>query len=315
MTKVKPLHIAYSDAYLDWKLGTVDNEHPSNPVRAQLATRKLVKLYPDSVILDPIPKARDAVRLMDTHPVDYITNVVNDGVSTEWPGTQPELGETALTMFAGTVRCVDAVLNGDADVAFNPQGAKHHAQYDYASGFCVFNDFAWAAQEFVKRGWRVLYIDIDAHHGDGVENLTRHMPMVTTASIHDGTIFPGTGRSGHTPELGVYNWAFEADSGDAELNEAMLQIEQLADEIKPDIILLAAGADGHETDPLATLNYSVEGYRRAAEIVANIAIQHAQGRVLVGGAGGYTPFDVTPTVWATVVSTIYNSVQASKTLI
>jgi acetoin utilization deacetylase AcuC-like enzyme len=86
------------------------------------------------------------------------------------------------------------------------------------------------------------------------------------------------------------------------------EIEILADEIQPDVILLATGADAHHSDPLSSLTFDYPGYRAAARIIADIANKHSKGRVLIGGAGGYQPFDHTPKVWATVVSEIYNHI-------
>ena len=93
-----------------------------------------------------------------------------------------------------------------------------------------------------------------------------------------------------------------------EFLDAMQEIQLLADEIQPDVILLATGADAHHSDPLSTLNFNYPGYKAAARIVADIANKHAKGRVLIGGAGGYQPFDHTPKVWATVVSEIYSAI-------
>jgi len=121
-------------------------------------------------------------------------------------------------------------------------------------------------------------------------------------------IFPGTGLNGHDVKGGVYNWALTSLSGDVEFLDAMQEIELLADEIQPDVILLAAGADAHYSDPLSSLTFDYPGYRAAARIVGDISNKHAKGRVLIGGAGGYQPFDHTPNVWATVVSEIYSTI-------
>jgi acetoin utilization protein AcuC len=195
------------------------------------------------------------------------------------------------------------MLQGEATVAFNPQGAKHHAQYSHSAGFCVFNDMAWSAHEFARHGLKPMYIDWDAHHGDGVENLLRATPYLT-ASIHDGTIYPGTGLA-NEPENFVYNWALPRGSGDKEFGEAIDEISELADSYQPDVILLATGADGHKTDPLSTINFDYEGYAYASQVVAEIAKKHTEGRVLIGGAGGYQPHSHTPRIWAQVVTDIY----------
>lgn len=306
----KPLLIAYGAEYLNWNLGGADDAHPTNAIRSLLATEQLAANYRGSVeVVTPNAKPRDAMRLLKVHSIEYVSEVLNDGLSSEWEGVNLENADTALEMFAGTVRCVDAILTNKVQVAFNPQGAKHHAARNHSSGFCVFNDMAWAALEFAKYGYKVMYIDWDAHHGDGVENLLAPYPEIVTASIHDGTIFPGTGLDGHSPKDGIYNWALPAGADGTYLKDAMLDIEELAADIKPNIILLAAGADGHIMDPLSTLNYQHSDFTSAALSIATIASVHTEGKVLIGGAGGYCPMDFTPQAWVGVVSAIYDGVR------
>jgi len=301
------LHIAYDDVYLKWKLGTDGDDHPTNPIRARYATDMLTAALDVELIT---PNATDADRKLveSIHDYDYVSDVLDRGHSGQWRPDSIENGQVALEMFAGTVRLVEKMLANEAIVAFNPQGAKHHAQFANSSGFCVFNDMAWAALAFNAAGLKTMYIDWDAHHGDGVENLLRPYPHLVTASIHENGIFPGTGLNGHDVKGGVYNWALTSLSGDVEFLDAMQEIELLADEIQPDVILLAAGADAHYSDPLSSLTFDYPGYRAAARIVGDISNKHAKGRVLIGGAGGYQPFDHTPNVWATVVSEIYSTI-------
>jgi acetoin utilization protein AcuC len=254
------------------------------------------------VIVKPDIQEGDRAKVESIHDKDYVSRVLDDGHCGEWYPDQAELGKVALHMFAGTVRLTEKMLADEIKIGFNPQGAKHHAQYDHSSGFCVFNDMAWAAKEFQKNGMKVMYIDWDAHHGDGVENLLAGSIDLTTCSIHDSVIFPGTGLKGHFPELGVYNWALDPASGDDEFRRAMGEIEQLADKLKPDVVLLATGADAHKSDPLSTLQFDYPGYEDAASTVGRIASAYSEGRVLMGGAGGYQPFDHTPEIWAKVVA-------------
>jgi len=301
------LHIAYGHDYLNWRLG---GGHPTNPERATLATAFIEhKLGKQAVtIIEPTISDTDTDKLREVHSSKYVDEVIKEGKSYEWQNQNLKLGQTALSMFAGTARLVEKILTKEAKVAFNPQGAKHHAHYSTSGGFCVFNDLAWAATEFGKNGMRTMYIDWDAHHGDGVEELlynTEHL----TASIHDGTIFPGTGRDGHDTENFVYNWALPHGADDDHFISAINEIEKLADEYKPDIILLATGADAHETDPLSSTKFTYDGYQYAAKAVARIAAKHTEGRVLIGGAGGYQPHTHTPRIWAEVVSTIYTELQ------
>jgi acetoin utilization protein AcuC len=303
------LHIAYGDEYLDWQLG---KNHPTNPERATLAVNLLKDdLGSEAIeIVEPTILAGDVARLCEVHNPSYVVEVLFDGYSGEWIDSSQKLGRTALSMFAGTARLTELMLAGETKVAFNPQGAKHHAQYSYSSGFCVFNDMAWSALEFQKHGLTPLYIDWDAHHGDGVENLLLDSD-IATASIHDSTAFPGTGQS-TDEKLKAFNWALPRNSGDEKFAQAMDEIAVLADQIKPDVILLATGADAHQTDPLSSLNFTYEGYAYASEVVSNIALKHAGGRVLIGGAGGYQPHTHTPQIWAQVVADIYQRVAVAK---
>lgn len=302
------LHIAYDDVYLDWKLGSADSTHPTNPVRAKYATEMLQQDY-DVKIVKPNASSIDRSRLESIHDPVYVSKVLDAGHCGEWRPDNKHLGQVALEMFAGTTRLVEGMVVGDIKVGFNPQGAKHHAQYNHSSGFCVFNDMAWAAKTFNAQGMRVMYIDWDAHHGDGVENLLASERDIVTCSIHDSVIFPGTGLDGHKPDFGIYNWALDPGAGDVEFLAAVEQIAELSDTIKPDVVLLATGADAHITDPLSTLNFDYPGYVNAAHIVGQIATAHTQGRILIGGAGGYQPFDHTPQIWKEVVGTIYDEVR------
>lgn len=305
MTK---LHVAYDDVYLDWKLGSSDFEHPTNPIRAKYATQLLVEDY-DVKIVKPDIHLPDRDRVESIHDSSYVSRVLDAGHCGEWRPDNKHLGQVALHMFAGTVRLVEKMLDNELKVGFNPQGAKHHAQFDRSSGFCVFNDMAWAAREFQRNGMKVMYIDWDAHHGDGVENLLADSPDLVTCSIHDSVIFPGTGLNGHKPKKGIYNWALDPGAGDIDFRNVVDQIADLSNKIKPDVVLLATGADAHRGDPLSTLNFDYPGYEHAGRIAGQIANTHAQGRILIGGAGGYQPFDHTPRIWSTVVSKVFDEIR------
>lgn len=292
------LYVAYDDRLLKWRLG---KNHPTNPVRAKNAVHMLGQLgVPMRVerISEP-----DTSLLESVHSPRYVAQTL-DGWNDEWQGKRLDLGKTAALMFQGTVDCVNAIEAG-AEVAFSPQGAKHHAQWAQGSGFCVFNDMAWAAQSWAWTGERVLYVDLDAHHGDGVENLTYGITDVMTASIHDGTIFPGTGHW-DAPALRVYNWPLEAGSGDAQLIAAVEEALMIATRFDPTVILVAVGGDGHALDPLSSLQYSYDGYREAGTLIGEFAAFQGAG-VLIGGAGGYRPKDATPTSWASFVASLYTA--------
>jgi acetoin utilization protein AcuC len=215
-------------------------------------------------------------------------------------------------MFAATAQLLEAMpLERDAVwLGFSPQGAKHHAMWNYGSGFCTFNDMAYCARVLSAAGERVAYVDIDAHHGDGVEALCYHDNRILTASIHEWGIFPGTGAH-DVPEQQVWNYPLDTESGDTELVASIAGVVARLREFQPTVLLIAAGADGHETDPLSSLRYTLEGYQRVARGLARAAADLGATRILVGGAGGYQPDDVTPLVWATFVNTLATELEGA----
>jgi acetoin utilization protein AcuC len=321
----KPLVIAYSDTYLDWKLGAGDGTHPTNPVRAKLASEKLVaKFKNDAVVIDPTPEGtfevdRKALELV--HSEEHIHAALDNFVDPQWSGSNQKVAEAGFAMFRGTIRLVEKLLAGELTVGFNPQGAKHHARRDHSSGFCVYNDMAVAALKLKEAGFRPLYLDWDIHAGDGVHHLLKDTD-IPTLSIHNGGIYPmdreltdmsklGTRHTKHDLEAHSYNWNIVSGEGDEALEWAMKEAAEVIDAYKPDVILLAAGADGHggKNDLGVDNNYSYEGFVKAAGVVADLAIKHSKGRVIVGGAGGYQPLDHTPEIWFQVVSEIFDKVR------
>jgi acetoin utilization protein AcuC len=246
--------------------------------------------------------------LIRVHKDVYVRQVLDFKNSGEWIGENPELANLSQLFVGGTLTALDALLRGKTKTAVHFPGAKHHAQYDRSSGFCVFNDFAIAADIATKdHGLNVLIIDIDAHHGDGVENLTADNPKVVTFSIHDGNIFPGTGFN--DKEGSFYNRPLPRGAGDRELltslDDLFTTLSRLRAERNwvPDLLFLTCGADGHSEDPLSTLNYSVEGYESAAR---RIREKYADIPILMGGAGGYLPDTRTPEIWAKVAMQLAN---------
>jgi acetoin utilization protein AcuC len=325
----KPLAIAYSDQYLDWQLGAGSGSHPTNPVRAKLATEKLVeKLGDQAIVIDPTPEGSeetDRKALAVVHSERHIHAALNNFVDPQWSGANKEVAEAGFAMFRGTVRLVEKLLDGEIQVGFNPQGAKHHARRDASSGFCVYNDMAYAALKLQEAGLRPLYLDWDIHAGDGVHHILK-ATKIPTLSIHQGGIYPldaelsnpskrGTRHTMHDLEALSYNWNLVSGDGDDGLQWAMTEAREVIEAYKPDVILLAAGADGHKgsNNLGVNSNFSYEGFVNAAKIVASLAVKHSQGRVIIGGAGGYQPLDHTPEIWFQVVSTIFDWVQESET--
>lgn len=292
--------IGYSPVYLEWT-----GSHAS-PQRAALALAHIqARAAEDEIevkVINPektyeLGSEGTRAELHKVHAPSYVDRVMGGKLQ----GHGGNQGLVATLMFEGTRALVKEMEERGmpSEVFFNPQGAKHHAGFDYASGFCVFNDMAWAAYHFADKGLRVAYLDWDAHHGDGVELLTRDNKRVLTASIHQGGIFPGTGL-GSDPKKHVHNFPLEAGANDEDLLDAVSDALMAIDRFEPHVLLLAIGADGHVEDPLAGLEFTVEGFGQAGAMVGEFA-REAGVPVLVGGAGGYTPFSYTPLAWAEVI--------------
>ena len=290
--------LVHHDDYADW---VFDSHHPTQGRRFTKAQELLLELAEEAGIevfeldSDLLP---DRAVLESVHDPAYVDQVIAQGRCGEWAGQRPDLARIAHRMVGGTLLAAQALVEGRALTAVHFPGAKHHAMGDRSSGFCVFADFAIAARRLLDDPTsgveRVAILDIDAHHGDGNETLLLDEPRALTFSIHDCTIFPGTGHA-DSPEQHVYNEPLAAGSGDAELIEGVGRFVQLTSEFAPDMILVAMGADGHDEDPLSTLRYSIVGMEAA---VRRVRREFPEVPILLGGAGGYLPDTVTPEAWA-----------------
>ncbi|MFZ5768600.1 MAG: acetoin utilization protein AcuC, partial [Bacillota bacterium] len=198
----------------------------------------------------------------------------------------------------------ELIARGKLDHALNLAGGLHHAQAACASGFCVYNDAAVAIAHLRRRhGWRVAYVDIDAHHGDGVQWAFYYEPQVLTISLHETGrfLFPGTGfvnERGAGPGYGyAVNVPLEPFTEDASWQEAFLAVvPPLLRRFGPDIIVSQHGCDGHRLDPLAHLALTTESYELAARTLHALAHELCGGRWLALGGGGYD-WRVVPRVW------------------
>jgi len=310
-TKSAPAHtivLVHSHEYAKW---VFSQTHPTQGRRFDIAARRLEELANEQgvsltkVDAEYLPSVE---RLKLAHTAEYIDQVLELGVCDEWEGKRPDLGELAQRMVGGTILALNALLRGESLIAVNFAGAKHHAKRDHSSGFCVFADFAIAARYaldtdrrmLANRGipvQRIAILDIDAHHGDGTEELLTHRESVLTFSIHDSSIFPGTGYH-DDPNWQTYNRALPAGSGDADLHSAVQDFVGITKSFKPDLIFIAIGADGLDGDPLSNLRYTIAGMESA---IGHVRVAFPNAPILFGGAGGYQPDDETPEAWARMV--------------
>jgi acetoin utilization protein AcuC len=294
--------LVHSDQYANW---IFDPTHPTQGRRFINAHTQFIKLLKEDAALftEVEPRLATRAELERVHAPSYIDEVLENHLSGQWSGKRADLASLASTFVGGTLVALDALLSKKALTAIHFPGSKHHAQYDHSSGFCIFNDFAIAADIATKDyGLRVAILDIDAHHGDGVENLTADNPMVLTYSIHEKGIFPGTGNESD-PDRNIYNFPLvpkdvRADSpgkGNEALEAGVTHFMHLVDAFKADLIFITCGADGHKEDPLSSLEYSVEGYEGIAKLLRS---RYPDTPMLLGGAGGYLPDTRTPEVWS-----------------
>ena len=215
--------------------------------------------------------------------------------------------DAAAMVAGGSIRAVEAVMRGDVEHAFHPGGGLHHAMADRASGFCIYDDPALAIARARRDGLRVLYVDLDVHHGDGVQAIHGADPGVLTLSFHESGryLFPGTGGVG---ELGeglaagtVVNVPLEPGTGERPWLAAVhALLPELAAAFGPDLIVSQHGADSHAWDPLAHLRVTTTAMGEAARLVDAVAHRYANARWVATGGGGYDAYRVVPRMWSLV---------------
>jgi acetoin utilization protein AcuC len=226
------------------------------------------------------------------------------------PGDTPRfdgMHEASAAVAGGSLRAMEAILRGDAEHAFHPGGGLHHAMPSRASGFCVYDDPALAIARARRDDLRVMYIDLDVHHGDGVQAIHWADPGVLTVSIHETglALFPGTGfpeELGGGAAVGTkVNLPLPPGTGERGWLPALeLALPALAERFRPEVIVSQHGADAHAFDPLAHLHVTTTAMGAAARLVDSLAHRWAGGRWLATGGGGYDVYRVVPRVWAHV---------------
>ncbi|HTC86461.1 MAG TPA: acetoin utilization protein AcuC [Candidatus Acidoferrum sp.] len=264
------------------------------------------------------PEPATDEELARSHDPGYIAAVRRFSIDPDGPptagigryGDDPPfegMHEAAAAVAGGSLAAMRAILDGEVEHAFHPGGGLHHAMRDRASGFCIYDDPALAIALAREAGKRVLYIDLDVHHGDGVEALHAADPAVLTISFHESgrTLFPGTGFIGQVPAGAapgtVVNVPLDAFTGASVWLAAVEAVVTVAAErFAPDVVVSQHGADSHAWDPLAHLRVTTTAMGAAARLVDAIAHRYAGGRWLATGGGGYDAYRVVPRAWALV---------------
>ena len=283
---------------------TLSETHPMKPVRLRY-TYELLEAYgafdaPNVSLVSPRAASND--ELLWYHSPEYIAAVrrLNEGdfsvdqLSFNFgPGDNPAyqgIYDASALSTGATLTAVELLLSDEVDAAFSISGGLHHAMPSYAYGFCVFNDPVIGIKRLLTQGMKVAYVDIDCHHGDGVQHAFYDTDGVMTISLHESGafLFPGTG---HTQEIGagrgrgysvnvplypyttdeVYLWA---------VREVALPLLQ---RFRPDVLVTQLGIDSHFRDPITHLALSVQGHAAVVEELGSLGV----GKWLALGGGGY----------------------------
>ncbi len=286
--------------------------HPLTPLRFGPGI-DLLRAVGASPGLAPIPAVDEA--LLRIHLPAYIEAVKAFAADPARPGAMGiglsdnpafrGMHEAAATVAGGSLEAMKAILRGETDHAFHPGGGLHHAMASKAWGFCVYNDVALAVARARADGLRVLYVDLDVHHGDGVQAAFLRDPGVLTVSVHESGhyLFPQTGfidELGEGSAAGTsVNLPLEPSTGDgAWLAAVRSLLPALASVFGPDVVVSQHGADSHPWDPLAHLRVTTAAMGEAARLVDAVAHRWAGGRWLATGGGGYDAYRVVPRAWA-----------------
>ena len=308
--------VVWDEALLGYDLGSW---HPLNPVRLDLTVRLARSLgVLDGVQpLAPVPATDDQLRTV--HSDDYVAAVkhasrgyVGHGLGTPDNPVFHHMHEASALVAGGSLMAAEEVLTGRAARAVNIAGGLHHAMRDHASGFCVYNDCALAIRRLLDGGVsRVAYVDIDVHHGDGVQEAFADDPRVLTISLHQhpATLFPGTGNSSDIGAPGAEGSAVNVPlppgtDDDSWLRAFHAVVPALLRAFQPEVLVTQHGADTHVEDPLANLALSVDGQRAAHRALADLADSTAGGRWLALGGGGYSLFRVVPRSWTHLLGVV-----------
>ena len=282
----------------------LSDTHPMRPVRLRY-THELLDGYHafddhESALIAPRSATEDEIAWLHTRQyIDAVRQIgagdwsVNPSVHNFGPGDNPPyegMYDAAILSTGASVQAAEMLIAGEVDAAFNISGGLHHAMPNYAYGFCVFNDPVIAIKRLVVEGMRVAYVDIDCHHGDGVQHAFYDTNAVLTISLHESGVFlfPGTGSVQETGAgLGrgysvnvpmypyttddVYLWAFRE------------VVPRLLDSFRPDVLVTQLGIDSHYLDPITHMALTVQGF---AEAVAELGVR-SPGKWLAMGGGGY----------------------------
>ncbi|HXH02740.1 MAG TPA: acetoin utilization protein AcuC [Candidatus Competibacteraceae bacterium] len=296
------------------------NDHPFGRDRIHAFMDEMHRRHLDYQVrlLDPVQAGEE--ELLRFHSAEYVARIKACSATGEgmldYGDTPAYVGvfEDASTVVGTVLDATRRVMAGEVRRAFVPIGGLHHSYPDAAAGFCVFNDVAVAIR-CLQRDYgltRIAYVDIDAHHGDGIYYPFEDDAGVIFADIHeDGRYnFPNTGfphETGKGEARGrKLNIPLLPRAGDEDFLLVWQQVPAFLEQWQPQFVFLQAGADGLYGDPLAHLHYSAATHDRVARDLCRIAEAYAAGRLVAVGGGGYSLRNV-GRAWTAVVNALLES--------
>jgi acetoin utilization protein AcuC len=311
------LHVAWDERLIKYDFGP---GHPLAPVRVELTIELArafgVLTWAQVGVAAPSPATDAELELV--HDPGYIAvvrraggpsgpdpSMLRFGLGTQDDPVFPGMHEASALVAGATLAAARAMWSGSAQHAASIAGGLHHAMAGHASGFCVYNDPAIAIAWLLRQGAeRIAYVDIDVHHGDGVQAAFYNDPRVLTISLHEhpATLFPGTGRpsesGGPDAEGSAVNVALPPGTRDAGWLRAFhAVVPPLLRSFRPQLLVSQHGCDTHWLDPLANLELTIDGQRAAHAAIHRLAHEMTDGRWLLTGGGGYELIQVVPRTW------------------
>lgn len=266
------------------------------------------------------PQIADIEQLQLFHTKEYVSKVqhfselgsgyLDAGDTPAFPGVY----EAAATVVGTAITAVDAVMQKNCKYAFNPIGGLHHARREAASGFCVFNDCG-VAIEYLQSRYKlkqILYVDIDAHHGDGVFYSFEDDKQLIFLDFHQDsrTLYPGTGRSIETGKGSARGTKLNIEMPPGSTDDGFLiqwnKAKEFIDQYEPEFVLLQCGVDSMSGDPITDMQYSQSTHRFVTRELISYAESHCEGRLVALGGGGYN-LDNISKGWCAVTETMVNA--------
>jgi acetoin utilization protein AcuC len=312
--------VVWNEALLGYTMG---GDHPLHPIRLDLTMRladTLGVLRSDRLTMLP-PTPADEALLTLVHDPEYLEAVrrapqdpsVGHGLGTADNPIFEGMYDAAALIAGGSVLAARTVHEGTAQHAVNISGGLHHAMRNAASGFCVFNDASIAIAWLLEQGYeRIAYVDVDVHHGDGVQAAFYDDPRVLTVSVHQTplTLFPGTGFPEETGDpvaaLGsAVNLALPNGTDDsAWLRAFTAVVPSVVRAFRPQILVTQNGCDAHHEDPLADLALTIDGQRASYRAMHELAHEVCDGRWIALGGGGYGLVRCVPRAWTHLIAEV-----------